>query len=353
MVTIRCLLSLALMNGWCLIQLVVNNAFLHGELNEKVYMSLPPRFGSKWESRSKSNFTRLQGDSFITLLVYVDDILIASNNEEFVYAFKTLLHNEFQLKDLGHLKFFLGLEVARSTKGIFLCQRKYALDILKDIGFLGIKPVSSPMEQQLKLSKSEGSLLPDPSVYRRLIGRLLYLTLTHLDITFSVHALSQYLAAPREPYLHVAHRVLQYIKASPGQCLFFLATSTPHPKAFADVDWASCPDTRRSITGFCVFLGESLISWKSKKQQTISRSSAEAEYRSMAAAVSNPVFHERTKHIELDCHLVHDQLQVGLIGTLHVPSAHQLADMLTKPLAFSSFSVLLSKMGIIDIHSPS
>jgi hypothetical protein len=282
------------------------------------------------QSKSEySLFTRLDGSSFLALLVYVDDIVLAGNDVEAISSFTKLLNQQFQLKDLGDLKFFLGLEIARNSTGISVCQRKYALEILDDSGLLACKPLKFPMDSNLRLSKYEGSLLQDPTSYRRLIGRLLYLTITRPDLVYSIHVLSQFMSQPRQPHFDAATKVLHYIKSAPSLGLFFPASSDFKLKAFCDADWAACPDTRKSVTGFCLFLGDSLVSWKSKKQQTISRSSAEAEYRSMAVSCceimwiksllsdlqvpfhqsallycdskaalhidANPVFHERTK----------------------------------------------------------
>ncbi|XP_023903517.2 uncharacterized mitochondrial protein AtMg00810-like [Quercus suber] len=225
----------------------------------------------------------------IIILVYVDDILIASNDVDAVNVFKQFLDSKFKLKDLGTLKYFLGLEVARTSNGISLCHRKYTLDFLSDAGMLACKPTSIPMNQLAKFSSSIGDAVPDASLYRRLIGRLLYLTLTRPDICYSIHKLSQFISSPKVPHLQAVYRVLKYLKCTPGKGLFLSARSELQLKCYCDSDWVAYPDTRRSITGFCVFLGDSLISWKSKKQQVVSRSTAESEYRSMATVTSEMV----------------------------------------------------------------
>ena len=185
--------------------------------------------------------------------MYVDDILLIGNNPGYITDLKLLLDAKFGLKDLGSLKYFLGLEVARSDKGISLNQRKYCLEILQHTGFLGSKPFRTPMEQNLHVSKDVGKLLPDANQYRKLIGRLLYLTLTKPDITYAVRRLSQFLAEPREPHMLAVNRVLQYLKGTPGRVFLFSSNSTMQVKAFYDADWAGCPDTRSSIMGYGVF----------------------------------------------------------------------------------------------------
>lgn len=294
--------------------------------------------GFRQSKSDYSLFTRSVGSSFVALLVYVDDIIITGPSEKILADLKTHLNTAFKLKDLGPLRYFLGLELARSSKGIHLSQRNYVLHLLEDTTFLASKPCNLPMDPNVKLQLDQGDLLQEPSVYRRLIGRLLYLTISRPDITFTVHKLSQFVAHPRSSHLSAAHHLLRYLKGSPGQGIFLPSSSNFQLRAFTDSDWASCPDSRKSTTGFCIFLGDSLVSWKAKKQHMVSRSSAEAEYRAFATTTSeliwlqqllnefqigskspalifcdnqsaihiasNPVFHERTKHIELDCHLV-------------------------------------------------
>ena len=197
---------------------------------------------------------------------------------------KALLDAKFKIKDLGNLKFFLGMEVALSKLGITLYRRKYTLYSLTDTGLLATKPVSTPMDHSMKFSKDFGIPYEDVSTYRRLVGRLLYLTHTRPDISYVVGQLSQFLDSPTDLHYQAALRVLKYLKGAPAAGLFFLATSDLKLKGYADPDWGTCLDTGHSISGFCFFLGSSLISWKNKKQPTISKSSSEAEYRSLAHA---------------------------------------------------------------------
>lgn len=145
----------------------------------------------------------------------MDDIIIGGNDLTYTEPFKKGLDNQFKLKDLRVFKYFLGLEVERSSNSIAVCQHKYALEVFEDAGYLGSKSVKYPMLQNLKLTKDEGELLEDPSMYKRLIGRLLYLTITRPDLSFSIQVLSQYLESPRKPHLEVAHHVLRYVKGTP------------------------------------------------------------------------------------------------------------------------------------------
>ena len=158
---------------------------------------------------------------FLAILVHVDDIIVVSNNQQAVETLKVALNKQFKMKDLSPLKFFLGLRSSRLATGISICQRKYALELLSDAGYLGCKPSFIPMETNLKLFQSDGDLLVDSTSYKRLIGKLIYLTITRPDLSYSVNRLNQFLAKPRTSHMCAAMRILQYVKKTPGQGLFF------------------------------------------------------------------------------------------------------------------------------------
>lgn len=305
------------------------------------------------------------------------------------------MHQKFKVKDLGSLKFFLGIEVLRSAKGVLLNQRKYILELISEMGLGGARPATTPIEANQKLTTHEydttmgvkgDELLGDVTAYQRLIGRLLYVTITRPDISFAVQTLSQFMQQPKVSHWNAAIRVVRYLKLAPGQGILLKADSAQTLTCWCHADWAAFPNTRRSVTGFVIKFGDSLVSWKSKKQATVSRSSAEAEYRSMAAAVAeitwllglfkelgaevgqpvcifsdsksamqiaqNPIFHERTKHIEIDCHFIRDKIKKGLVEAVYVNTKEQEADLLTKGLNRPQHVHLLSKLGVLDILHP-
>ncbi|KAK5832585.1 hypothetical protein PVK06_016387 [Gossypium arboreum] len=330
-----------------------------------------------------SLFTKRVEGNIVVLLVYVDDLLIAGNDINMIRELKGFLNTTFKMKDLGDLRYFIGIEVLRFKEGIVLSQKKYAHELIEDTGLKNAKIAAAPLEQNLKLTtvdydkdiQSEDALLENKTSYQRLIGRLIYLTHTRPDIVFAMHYLSQFMQQPKRSHLEAAMRVVRYIKKDPGQGLLFKAGNEGKVVAFCDSDWAACPMTRRSVTGYCIMLGSSLISWKSKKQSTVAKSSAEAEYRSMAAVTAeivwltgllqeigmqnlkpvelccdskasiqiaaNPVYHERTKHIEIDCHFVREKIQDGLIQTKHVSTTNQLADIMSKALGSQQHNNLM------------
>jgi len=257
------------------------------------------------------------------------------------------------------------------------------MDILLDAGLTGAKPAKFPLPRGLKLTSDTGLVLENPKPYRRIIGRLLYLTLTRPDISYVVQHLSQFLQHPTDLHYQAALHVLRYLKGTPNKGLFYPRLNSLQLYAYSDADWGNCKMSSRSLAGYCVFLGNSLISWKTKKQKTVAKSSAKAEYRAMSATTSelewvshllhdlhlivqlpvlmhydnraakhiaeNPVFHERTKHLNIDCHYTRDKVLEGFLQTVHVSSEEQLAeDIMTKPLGESQHHYLCSRLGLLD-----
>jgi histone deacetylase 1/2 len=403
--TIRLILSLAVSKDWCLRQLDVQNAFLHGILEEEVYMCQPPGYVDKvhpdyvckldkalyglkqapraWYGRlcgklvalgfvpSKADtslFYYNKGGHSMFILVYVDDIIVASSSSEAVNALLMDLKEEFALKDLGNLHYFLGIEVKRGKDGLLMSQERYARDVLMRSGMDKCKPMDTPMSSVEKLSVHSGEKLgpSDSTKYRSVVGALQYLTLTRPDISFSVNKVCQFLHAPTTSHWSAVKRILRYVQGTVTMGLKLVRSTSMLVSAFSDADWAGCVDDRRSTGGFAVYLSENLISWTARKQATVSRSSTEAEYKSLANATAevlwvqkllselkiqhpprarlwcdnlgatylsaNPVFHARTKHIEIDFHFVRERVAAKLLEIRFINSGDQVADGFTKPL---------------------
>ncbi|KAL0431330.1 UNVERIFIED_CONTAM: Retrovirus-related Pol polyprotein from transposon RE2 [Sesamum radiatum] len=226
-------------------------------------------FGFSQSPHDTCLFLKHSGNDFLALLVYVDDSLLTGTSEDNLRAVKQYLDRFFTIKDLGDAKYSLGLELARSGHGLHITQHKYLEDILVDTAMENATPVSTPVPSGLQLTSDAGSLLPFLDKYRRVVGRLLYLRFTRPDISFHVQQLSQFLQHPRTSHWDVALHIIQYLKGSRSLGLFFPARNTLALSTYSDTSWASCLDSRRSIIGFCVFLGSSLVSWKTKKQAIV------------------------------------------------------------------------------------
>lgn len=418
-ITIRVLLTLALYHGWTIRQVDINNAFLHGVLTESVFMEQPDGFqvpsaspglachlkkaiyGLKQAPRAwydqlsiflKSlGFTTSRADTSLMVrlssahccyvLIYVDDIIIMGSSSVAISTLISDLHRKFALKDLGPLSYFLGVEVFMPPSGgMFLSQKKYILDLLSRTKMTDAKAIATPMISGPLVSTRQGDLFSDVRMYRSVVGALQYATLTRPEISFSVNKVCQFMHSPTILHWQMVKRILRYLKGTMDHGLFLHRPTHLGIHGFADADWASDPDDRKSTSGFCVFFGGNLISWGSKKQSIISRSSTEAEYRCLATVATemvwlrslfldlhiclsnppvlwcdnlsavhlsaNPILHSKTKHVELDIYFVRDLVLHNKLIVRHLPALEQIADVLTKPLSAVSFARLKSKLNV-------
>ncbi|KAL9239991.1 hypothetical protein vseg_014258 [Gypsophila vaccaria] len=414
--TVRVILTLAITNSWPLRQLDINDAFLQGTLHDEVHMTQPPGFvdptrpthvcrlrkalyGLKqapraWYTELRQYLTQIgftnavsdtslflrHGSSSIYLLVYVDDIIITGSTPHAVDTFVTTLANRFSLKDLGPLSYFLGVEVIPCAHGLFLNQQKYIRDLLHKTNMDDAKPASTPLDPNAPLTLTSGTPLSNPTDYRTIVGSLQYLSLTRPDTAFAVNKLSQFMHSPTTNHWKALKRLLRYLKGTLHHGLNIYRHSTMLLHAFSNSDWAGDKDDYISTGAYIVYLGKNPISWSSKKQRSVARSSTEAEYRSIANAAAeltwlqnlfqelrlqitatptvfcdnhgatslsaNPVFHSRMKHLALDYHFIREKVQSGKLRVTRVANDDQLADALTKPLARPRLHLLLTKIGL-------
>nr|KYP42598.1 Retrovirus-related Pol polyprotein from transposon TNT 1-94 [Cajanus cajan] len=333
--TIKIVLCLALSRNWSICHMDVNNAFLHGLITEEIYMSQPagfvhptfphhvcklhkalyslkqaPRawfhalkiflvqYGFQNSKTDTSLFIYSAGSCIIYFLVYVDDILLTENDLTFLHNFKYALAEEFSLKDLGFPNHFLGIEILTTAQGLFLTQHHYIRQLLERANMTDSKPVSTPMSSSFSLVISLDSSTCDAHLYRNLVGALHYLSLTRPDIAFSVNKLSQSMQALTTTHMQALKRILRYLKLTVDHGLHLTKSPT------------------LSLTAFC-----------------------------------DAVFHSRTKHLAIDYHFVCDLVSQNKLKVAHVPSSHQLADLLTKPLSSSRHDFLKNKIGVVDFAS--
>ena len=319
----------------------------------------------------------------IYFLVYVDDIIVVSSSDQAMDKLLSQLRDDFALKDLGQLHYFLGMEVLSCPSGgLVLHQRKYATELIHKAGLKDCKPAPTPMVTSEKLTRQDGDPLDSATAtrYRSIVGGLQYLTLTRPDIAFAVNKVCQYLHCPTTAHYTAVKRILRYVHGTIGCGLTFVPSSSLVLSAFSDADWAGCSDDRKSTGGFAIFLGNNLVSWTAKKQATVSRSSTEAEYKALANATAeliwvqsllgelgvpqpkvpilwcdnigatylsaNPVFHARTKHIEVDYHFVRQQVADKQLQVRIISTDDQVADGFIKPLTEGKLHAFQSNLNL-------
>ena len=414
--TIRLLLSIGISRNWHIHQIDISNAFLHGDLEEKVFMEQPtgykdskfPDFvcqlqkslyglkqaprawfhkltahlqylgyvGSKTDT---SLFFKWESGVPIFILIYVDDILILSPDLQEINKLLCHLKTKFSVRDLGPAHFFLGIEMIPQNHGFLLSQSKYIASVLTRASMDNCKPISTPLSTSNTPSNDSSQL--DNTLFRSLVGSLQYITLTRPDISFAVNQVCQKMHLPQAEDWVNLKRLLRYLKGTISHGLLIYKKSEFSLNAFSDSDWGGCSQTRRSTGGYLIYIGKNLVSWSSKRQPTISRSSTEAEYKSVANAAAevlwiqsllseihlplnsspnlwcdnigatylatNPVFHARTKHIEIDFHFVREQVAAKNLKISFIKGEDQLADILTKPLATDCFQRIKFNLNVV------
>ena len=399
----------------------VKSAFLNGPLSELVYVKQPPGFedpkrpnhiyqlhkalyGLKQAPRAwydhlttflnEKGFDkglidttlvtkRVKGDLFVCQ-IYVDDIIFGSTNHACNVEFQNLMTKEFAMSMMGDLKFFLGFQVKQLRGGTFINQAKYIQDMLKRFDMMDAKPMKTPMPTNGQLDLDPNGKDVDQKVYRSMIGSLLYLCASRPDIMLSVCMCARFQSAPKESHYMAVKRILRYLVYTPNLGLWYPKGSSFKLVGYSDSDWAGDKVDRKSTSGSCQFLGRSLVSWSSKKQNCVFLSTAEAEYiaagsccaqllwmrqtlmdygvkydkvpllcdnESAIKIADNPVQHSRTKHIDIRHHFLRDHVAREDIELFHVGTEKQLADIFTKPLDEARFRELRHELNIVDLSN--
>lgn len=420
METIRLVIAVAAHHGWPIYQLDVKSAFLHGELNEDVFVEQPRGFEKKgeeekvyklnralyglkqapraWYSRIEryflshgfakceyepTLFTKVENTkkSIMVVSLYVDDLIYTGNDDELMMEFKKSMKSEFAMTDMGKMRFFLGLEATQQAGGIFLCQKKYMTDLLERFGMSNSNCVHNPMTPGSKLGKDEDGKGVDKTLYKQMVGSLMYATATRPDIMYSVSQVSRYMENPKEVHLQAVKRIIRYLKGTCEFGLFYHKNGTRDLIGYTDSDYANDVEDRKSTSGYVFMMSKAAISWCSKKQQVVSLSTTEAEF--IAAATSscqavwlrrileavgrnqtsptviycdnsstiklsrNPVMHGRSKHIDVRFHFLRDLTRNETIELQHCSSKEQMADVMTKPLKLEDFVRIRGKLGVV------
>ncbi|KAJ1700212.1 hypothetical protein LUZ63_008724 [Rhynchospora breviuscula] len=417
--SIRMLLAYASNKGFTLFQMDVKSAFLNGWIDEEVYVQQPPGFvdhfnpdhvfklhkalyGLKqapraWYGRlctflldnsfirgkmDTTLFTKKRDDHLLLVQIYVDDIIFGSTNATLAQEFSSLMSSEFEMSMMGELNFFLGLQIKQLHDGIFISQTKYAKELIKKFGVEDSKSLDTPMSKSANIDADEKGKPMDITLYRGIIGSLLYLTASRPDIMYAVCLCARYQANPKESHHKAVKRILRYVKGTQNLGLWHGKQTELDLVGYTDADFAGDRMDRKSTSGTCQFLGGSLVSWSSRKQTSVALSTAEAEYvaagscctqllwmmqtlrdyelefqkvpilcdNTSAILISkNPVLHSRTKHIEIRHHFIRDHVEKGDVELVYIDTKEQIADIFTKPLPTQQHLELRFKLGMLEL----
>jgi len=424
--TVRTILAISSQFNWEIFQLDVKSAFLHGELKEEVYVRQPEGFiregeeekvyklrkalyGLKqapraWYSRIEAYFlkeefercpsehtlfTKTRVGNILIVSLYVDDLIFTGSDKAMCDEFKKSMMLEFEMSDLGKMKHFLGIEVKQSDGGIFICQRRYAREVLARFGMDESNAVKNPIVPGTKLTKDENGEKVDETMFKQLVGSLMYLTVTRPDLMYGVCLISRFMSNPRMSHWLAAKRILRYLKGTVELGIFYRRRKNRSLKlmAFTDSDYAGDLNDRRSTSGFVFLMASGAICWASKKQPVVALSTTEAEYIAAAfcacqcvwlrkvleklgaeeksATVINcdnsstiqlskhPVLHGKSKHIEVRFHYLRDLVNGDVVKLEYCPTEDQVADIFTKPLKLEQFEKLRALLGMVNMSEVS
>ena len=423
METIRLVVALSAQRGWTIYQLDVKSAFLHGKLNEEIFVEQPCGYVQKgneqkiyklkkalcglkqapraWYSRIKAYFlkegfekcdyehtlfikTNKEGKVLIVSL-YVDDLIFTGNDELMFIEFKHSMKHEFDMTDLGKMRYFLSLEVFQKSDGVFISQKKYALEVLHRFGMDRSNSICNPIVPGFKFVKDEGGAKVDKTYYKQVVGSLMYLKATRPDMMFVVSIISRYMENPTELHLQTAKRVLRYLQGTFGFGIFYRKRGDDELVAYTDSDYAGDLEDRKSTSGYVFLLSSGAISWSSKKQLVVSLSTTEAEFiatvscacqavwlkrvlgkldqnqnkltvircdSSSAIKLSkNSVMHGRSKHIDVRFHFLRELTKDGTVQLVYCNTQEQVADVMTKPLKRDVFVKLRNLLGVCSLQN--
>ncbi|KAK6162476.1 hypothetical protein DH2020_002317 [Rehmannia glutinosa] len=347
---IRILLAYSCFKNFKLYQMDVKSAFLNGIIQEEVYKLKKALYGLKqapraWYDRLSSFllqngfirgkvdttlFVFEKGQYCLLVQIYVDDIIFGATNDSLYKKFSKLMLGEFEMSMMGELNFFLGLQIKQCQEGIYISQSKYTKELLKKFGIKEGRTVSTPMATNVKIDKVEKGKSVDESKYRGMIGSLLYLTASRLDILHVVCLCARFQSNPKESHMSSVKRIFRYLKGTIQYGLFYPKNEIFSLKGYRDSDYAGNIDDRKSTSGSCQFLGDYLVSWFSKKQNCVSLSTTEAEYISAAFYCTQLLWMKQT--------------------LADYKSQNQLADIFTKPLSSETFASIRARSGIMHIE---